>query len=93
MELVGLGFIIPIFALPKPPFNHYSMSRNIYFTPGPSELYFTVEDHIKQALKEQFPSQSHRGNSFKKSFRSTIENLRELLNVPSNYHILFKQKS
>ncbi|MCZ6521533.1 MAG: aminotransferase class V-fold PLP-dependent enzyme [Bacteroidetes bacterium] len=65
------------------------MSRNIYFTPGPSELYFTVEDHIKQALKEQFPSQSHRGNSFKKCFQSTVENLRELLNVPSNYHILF----
>ena len=27
------------------------MNKKIYFTPGPSQLYFTVEEHIKKALR------------------------------------------
>ncbi len=63
--------------------------RQFYFTPGPSQLYFTVEEHIKSALKENIPSISHRSDSFKDIFRSTSLALRQLLNLPQNYHILF----
>ena len=63
--------------------------RQFYFTPGPSQLYFTVEEHIKSALKENIPSISHRSDSFKDIFRSTSLVLRQLLNLPQNYHILF----
>jgi len=63
--------------------------KNIFFTPGPSELYYTVEGHIKTALKEQIPSISHRGSTFRNIFRKTSENIRLLLNVPNDFVILF----
>ena len=65
------------------------MSKNLYFTVGPAELYFTVEDHIKQALKEQIPSISHRSIAFQNIYRKAAGNLRELLNIPESYYILF----
>lgn len=65
------------------------MSKNIYFTVGPAELYFTVEDHIKQALKEQIPSISHRSIAFQNIYRKAAGNIRELLNIPESYYILF----
>lgn len=65
------------------------MKRNIFFTPGPSALYFTVEDHIKQALREQIPSVSHRSKAFEAIFARTVENLKALLNVPGDYHVVF----
>lgn len=65
------------------------MSKNLYFTVGPAELYFTVEDHIKQALKEQIPSISHRSIAFQNIYRKAAGNIRELLNIPESYYILF----
>lgn len=63
--------------------------RKLYFTPGPSELYFTTEHHLKMAFKNSVPSISHRGDQFRKIYSSAVENLRELLNLPENYHIVF----
>lgn len=65
------------------------MATMHYFTPGPSALYFTAEDHIKTALKEQIPSISHRSKKFKSIYQHTSEHLRQLLNLPEGYHILF----
>lgn len=65
------------------------MANKYYFTPGPSALYFTVEDHIKTALKEQIPSISHRSKKFKSIYQHTAEQLRLLLDLPEEYHILF----
>lgn len=61
----------------------------VSFTPGPSELYFTVSDHLRRALKGNVPSLSHRSKSFESIFRETTEGLRELLSLPSGYHIAF----
>ena len=61
----------------------------INFTPGPSQLYFTVEDHIKQAFREGIPSLSHRSKKFEKIFADAVNGIRQLLNVPSSYHIYF----
>lgn len=65
------------------------MANMQYFTPGPSAIYFTVEDHIKTALKEQIPSISHRSKKFKSIYQHTVEQLRLLMNIPDGYHILF----
>jgi phosphoserine aminotransferase len=61
----------------------------INFTPGPSQLYFTVPDHVKRAFKEGIPSLSHRSKQFESIFAETTQGLRTLLNVPSDYTIVF----
>lgn len=63
--------------------------KRIFFTPGPAELYFTVESHIKKALIEQIPSISHRSAQFQSIFQEAEENLRNLLDLPDNYHVFF----
>jgi phosphoserine aminotransferase len=65
------------------------MKNQAIFTPGPSALYFTVEDHLKEALKQNIPSISHRSSDFERIYQSAVENLKALLNVPDNYHIFF----
>ncbi len=63
--------------------------KKIYFTPGPSELFYTVEEHLKNALKLQVPSISHRGQLFKDIYRHTVDQLSTLINLPGGYHVLF----
>jgi phosphoserine aminotransferase len=65
------------------------MKHHVNFTPGPSQLYFTVADHVKQAFKEGIPSLSHRSKRFEEISRETTDGLRALLNLPSGYHIFF----
>lgn len=60
-----------------------------YFTPGPSALYYTAEQHVKQALRTGIASISHRGEAFKNIYKEVDTNLRELLTLPDNYSILF----
>lgn len=59
------------------------------FTPGPSELYFTVPDHLRRALREGIPSLSHRSKAFEKIVLSTTDGLRELLGLPAGFHVAF----
>ncbi|MDH5368030.1 MAG: aminotransferase class V-fold PLP-dependent enzyme [Cyclobacteriaceae bacterium] len=63
--------------------------RKIYFTPGPSQLYFTIEEHFKSALTENIGSISHRGEQFKKIHQHADNGLRNLLNIPENFNIIF----
>jgi phosphoserine aminotransferase len=65
------------------------MKAGINFTPGPSQLYFTVEDHMRKAFKEGIPSLSHRSKQFENIYQSTKEGLTALLNIPSGFHIVF----
>lgn len=65
------------------------MKHHVNFTPGPSQLYFTVADHARQAFKEGIPSISHRSKQFEQISREATEGLRELLKVPAGYHIFF----
>ncbi len=62
---------------------------NIYFTPGPSQLYFTVQEHLRTALREDIPSISHRSKQFQLIYEETVSNLSALLNIPEDYRILF----
>ncbi len=66
-----------------------AVMKRFYFTPGPSQLYFTVEEHIKSALRENIPAISHRSNSFQDIFGSATQLLKQLFSLPSGYHIFF----
>lgn len=59
------------------------------FTPGPSQLYFTVPDHLRSALREGIPSLSHRSKEFEKIVATVTNGLRELLNIPASHSIVF----
>jgi phosphoserine aminotransferase len=61
----------------------------INFVPGPSQLYFTVEDHVRQAFKDGIPSLSHRSKEFEKISKEATEGLTALLNIPSGYYFYF----
>lgn len=65
------------------------MNYKVNFTPGPSQLYFTVEDHMRTAFRDGVPSLSHRSKKFESYYQDTVVGLRELLNLPSDYHIFF----
>lgn len=59
------------------------------FAVGPSQIYFTVEDHIRQAFREGIPSISHRSKAFENIFISISESLRSLLSIPPGFQIFF----
>jgi phosphoserine aminotransferase len=59
------------------------------FAVGPSQIYFTVENHIRQAFRDGIPSISHRSKEFENIFAQTTESLRTLLNIPSDYYLFF----
>ena len=63
--------------------------RRVYFTPGPSELFFTVEHHIKHAIKHGITSISHRSKQFEEIFKEAELNLQTLLQLPDNYQMVF----
>lgn len=65
------------------------MLPKINFTPGPSQLYFTAEDHAKKAFRDGIPSLSHRTKEFESISKTATEGIRELLNVPANFHFVF----
>ncbi|MCS6968595.1 MAG: aminotransferase class V-fold PLP-dependent enzyme [Cytophagales bacterium] len=64
--------------------------NHVYFlTPGPSQLYYTVPQHIKTALKEHICSISHRSKSFQQIVAHALEHLRALFQLPTDYYIAF----
>jgi phosphoserine aminotransferase len=65
------------------------MNHIVNFTPGPSQLFFTVADHTRQAFKDGVPSLSHRSKDFENIFSEATVGLRELLGIPSDYHVFF----
>ena len=65
------------------------MAKKIFFTPGPSDIYFTVEEHLKNALKEQIPAISHRSKRFQEIYAEAESNLRALFGLPANFHLVF----
>ena len=63
--------------------------KKVFFTPGPSELYFTFADHYRQALKENIGSISHRDPEFMALYAHTVEQLSHLLELPEGYQLVF----
>ena len=63
--------------------------RRVYFTPGPSGLYFTIEHHLKHAVKYGITSISHRSKQFEEIFKEAEINLKELVQLPDDYQMVF----
>ncbi|GAA5026355.1 aspartate aminotransferase [Marivirga lumbricoides] len=61
---------------------------DLYFTPGPTALYFTAEEHIKTALKTGVVNTSHRGQQFKDIYKACADNLKLLMEIPDSFHVL-----
>jgi phosphoserine aminotransferase len=61
----------------------------INFTPGPSQLYPSVADHVKTAFKTGIPSISHRSKEFESIYVEAVNGLKELLQIPNNFYIVF----
>jgi len=61
----------------------------VFFTPGPAQLYPTFETHLQQAIREQVSSISHRSKQFRSIYQFAVEQLRELLGIPTDRAILF----
>ena len=65
------------------------MVKKICFVPGPAELFYTFNDHLKKAVWGNIPSLSHRSSKFVKIIGETTNALSELLEIPSGYDIFF----
>ena len=63
--------------------------KQIYFTPGPAQLYPSVAQHVQTALDLQLGSISHRSQKFRDIYQHTAEQLRVLMNIPNSHAILF----
>ena len=63
--------------------------KNIYFTPGPSQLYHTFEEHFRATLRADVGSISHRSQAAIALLENTSTKLRTLLSIPEDYHIYF----
>ena len=63
------------------------MSNQLFFTPGPSQLYPTVTQHLNNAMRENIGSISHRGKEFQMIFQEMKELLSDVLNIPPDYEI------
>jgi phosphoserine aminotransferase len=61
----------------------------VFFTPGPAQLYPTFETHLQQAVREQIGSISHRSKQFRSTYQFAVEQLRELMHIPADRAILF----
>jgi phosphoserine aminotransferase len=65
------------------------MTNKVYFTPGPSELFPTVPQHMQAAMAHKIGSISHRSQQFKDIYAQAEKGLRTLLQLPDNFEILF----
>ena len=67
------------------------------FSPGPAKLNNSVLEIVNQNILEyenegfSILEISHRSESFQSILENTKKNLKDLLNIPSNYKILFLQ--
>lgn len=63
--------------------------KNIYFSPGPSEMHYNLHYLFKHAIKEEIFSLSHRSKTFEKIYQETVEKLKVFLEIPDDYMVFF----
>ena len=64
-------------------------TNKIFFTPGPTHMYPSVEQHTSNAFKENICSVSHRSAVFHTVFDEATENIKNLLDIPDSHRIVF----
>lgn len=63
--------------------------KSLFFTPGPSQLMPTVEEHLRTAMRDDIASYSHRSLLFTKLYEDTVSSLKKLLDIPADYQVFF----
>jgi phosphoserine aminotransferase len=61
----------------------------ISFYPGPSRVHDKIPKYVKDACAKGYLSMNHRSDEFMELCESTISLLKEKLNIPDNYTVLF----
>ena len=61
----------------------------ISFYPGPSRVHDAIPRYVKHACKKGILSINHRSDEFLKIYERTVKLLKEKLNIPQDYTILF----
>ena len=64
------------------------MADLTFFTPGPSQLTPNIDEYLRDAIKNNIMSFSHRSQDFSNLYKDTENNLLNLLNAPANYKML-----
>ena len=64
------------------------MADLTFFTPGPSQLTPNIDEYLRDAIKNNIMSVSHRSQDFSNLYKDTENNLLKLLNAPVNYKML-----
>jgi len=62
---------------------------SITFAPGPSQPYPRLKEFVDDAFNDGIISLSHRSDAFQSLYAATAENIKKLLDVPSDYHVWF----
>lgn len=65
------------------------MSSMISFYPGPSRVHDELPDYLKQAFKSGILSINHRSEEFMKMSENTIQLLKNKLEIPADYTVLY----
>ncbi|MBD0400405.1 aminotransferase class V-fold PLP-dependent enzyme [Flammeovirga sp. EKP202] len=61
----------------------------ISFYPGPSKIEPLVGEYMQEAIDSQLIEYNHRSPQFMEMMKSCIKVVKEKLNIPKNYHVLF----
>lgn len=61
--------------------------KQTFFTPGPSQLFPTVKNHIHEGLAHNIGSISHRSELFQSLYSSLCNSLQRLFGIPQEYSI------
>ncbi len=63
--------------------------EKIFFTPGPSQLHPDYISFFNEAMKKNVGSLYHRSKEFAEIYKTTENNLRQLMQIPASHHIFF----
>ena len=65
------------------------MSKKIYITPGPTQVFPGFEEFLQDALTNDVCSISHRSKAYVEIHQKAVENLAEIANLPSGFETYF----
>gem|GEM_PF-2068054 len=71
------------------PRKSYLAIAMINVQPGPSQLFHSVRDHVRQAFKLRIPELLPSGDEARELAQQTAKQLRELLAVPDSHEVFF----
>jgi phosphoserine aminotransferase len=63
--------------------------QNIFFTPGPAQIYPTVPTHIHKFMSTGLASISHRSSQYKEIHKHAVEQLQKAFDLPEECTVFF----